>query len=82
VAVAMGSGHLAGVNGGCESSFAAARRPTRRVWRRERHVVVFPYHLHSFVNSGSGPLRQLDIHLSPNFGTNRLEGRGHDGEGV
>jgi mannose-6-phosphate isomerase-like protein (cupin superfamily) len=24
---------------------------------------------HKFVNSGDGPLRQIDIHLSPQFGT-------------
>ena len=27
---------------------------------------------HSFVNSGDGPLRQIDIHLSPRFGTEWL----------
>jgi mannose-6-phosphate isomerase-like protein (cupin superfamily) len=28
---------------------------------------------HAFVNSGSGPLRQVDIHLSPTFSTEWLE---------
>jgi mannose-6-phosphate isomerase-like protein (cupin superfamily) len=28
---------------------------------------------HSFVSSGSGPLRQIDIHLSPTFSTEWLE---------
>jgi mannose-6-phosphate isomerase-like protein (cupin superfamily) len=27
---------------------------------------------HRFVNSGDGPLRQIDIHLSPRFGTDWL----------
>jgi mannose-6-phosphate isomerase-like protein (cupin superfamily) len=27
---------------------------------------------HRFVNSGDGPLRQIDIHLSPKFGTQWL----------
>jgi mannose-6-phosphate isomerase-like protein (cupin superfamily) len=30
---------------------------------------------HAFVNSGTGPLRQVDIHLSPTFSTEWLEGR-------
>jgi mannose-6-phosphate isomerase-like protein (cupin superfamily) len=30
---------------------------------------------HSFVNSGTGPLRQVDIHLSPSFSTEWLEQR-------
>jgi quercetin dioxygenase-like cupin family protein len=30
---------------------------------------------HSFVNSGTGPLRQVDIHLSPSFSTEWLEER-------
>jgi quercetin dioxygenase-like cupin family protein len=42
-------------------------------------VVVLPNQAHSFVNSGSGPLRQIDIHLSPSFSTEWLEDR--DGEG-
>jgi len=28
---------------------------------------------HAFVNSGSGPLRQIDIHMSPTFSTEWLE---------
>jgi mannose-6-phosphate isomerase-like protein (cupin superfamily) len=28
---------------------------------------------HKFINSGDGPLRQIDIHLSPNFETVWLE---------
>jgi mannose-6-phosphate isomerase-like protein (cupin superfamily) len=38
-------------------------------------VIVPPYQAHSFVNSGSGPLRQIDIHLSPSFSTEWLEER-------
>ena len=34
-----------------------------------------PNQAHSFVNSGNGPLRQIDIHLSPNFSTEWLEDR-------
>jgi quercetin dioxygenase-like cupin family protein len=30
---------------------------------------------HSFVNSGTGPLRQVDIHVSPSMSTEWLEGR-------
>jgi quercetin dioxygenase-like cupin family protein len=29
--------------------------------------------VHSFVNSGTGPLRQVDIHLSPTFSTQWLD---------
>ena len=29
---------------------------------------------HAFVNSGDGPLRQIDIHVSPHFDTEWLEG--------
>ena len=40
---------------------------------REVHagdIVVVPAGVpHRFVNSGDGPLRQIDIHLSPSFGT-------------
>jgi len=31
---------------------------------------------HSFVNSGTGPLRQVDIHVSPRFSTEWLGPRG------
>jgi mannose-6-phosphate isomerase-like protein (cupin superfamily) len=33
---------------------------------------------HAFVNSGTGPLRQIDIHLSPSFSTEWLESRDDD----
>ncbi|HUZ03006.1 MAG TPA: cupin domain-containing protein [Thermomicrobiaceae bacterium] len=36
-------------------------------------VVVQPGEAHRFVNSGSGPLRQIDIHASPRFITEWLE---------
>jgi len=37
-------------------------------------VVVVPAGLpHRFVNSGDGPLRQVDIHVSPRFQTEWLE---------
>lgn len=35
-------------------------------------VVVEPGEVHSFVNSGDGPLRQIDIHASPRFITEWL----------
>ena len=36
-------------------------------------VVIVPAGVaHSFVNSGDGPLRQLDIHVSPRFDTEWL----------
>jgi quercetin dioxygenase-like cupin family protein len=38
-------------------------------------VVVLPNQAHSFLNSGRGPLRQIDIHLSPNFSTEWLDDR-------
>src|SRR6266508_3057609 len=38
-------------------------------------VVVLPTQAHSFVNSDSGPLRQIDIHLSPSSSTEWLEDR-------
>jgi quercetin dioxygenase-like cupin family protein len=37
--------------------------------------VVHANQAHSFVNSGKGPLRQIDIHLSPSFSTEWLEDR-------
>ncbi len=44
---------------------------------REVHageIVVVPAgEPHRFVNSGDGPLRQIDIHLSPRFGTDWLD---------
>jgi mannose-6-phosphate isomerase-like protein (cupin superfamily) len=37
------------------------------------HVVIVPAGTwHGFVNSGDGPLRQLDIHVSPRFVTEWL----------
>jgi mannose-6-phosphate isomerase-like protein (cupin superfamily) len=36
-------------------------------------VVAHAGQPHSFVNSGTGQLRQVDIHLSPNFSTEWLE---------
>ena len=36
-------------------------------------VVAHANQAHSFVNSGTGPLRQIDIHLSPAFSTEWLE---------
>jgi quercetin dioxygenase-like cupin family protein len=33
---------------------------------------------HAFVNSGTGPLRQIDIHLSPTFKTQWLQERRRD----
>jgi mannose-6-phosphate isomerase-like protein (cupin superfamily) len=40
---------------------------------RAGEVVIVPAGVaHSFVNSGNGPLRQLDIHVSPRFDTEWL----------
>jgi mannose-6-phosphate isomerase-like protein (cupin superfamily) len=36
-------------------------------------LVARPGQAHAFVNSGTGPLRQVDIHLSPTFSTEWLE---------
>jgi mannose-6-phosphate isomerase-like protein (cupin superfamily) len=36
-------------------------------------VIVSPEHPHAFVNSGDGPLRQIDVHLSGHFVTDWLE---------
>jgi quercetin dioxygenase-like cupin family protein len=36
-------------------------------------LVVHAGEPHKFMNSGDGPLRQLDIHLNPNFKTTWLE---------
>ena len=47
----------------------------RHVAREGDIVIVLPNQAHSFVNSGRGPLRQIDIHLSPSFSTEWLEGR-------
>jgi quercetin dioxygenase-like cupin family protein len=41
---------------------------------RSGDVVVIPAgQPHGFVNSGDGPLRQIDIHVSPHFDTRWLE---------
>ncbi|HEX4206896.1 MAG TPA: cupin domain-containing protein [Ktedonobacteraceae bacterium] len=38
------------------------------------HIVIAPPGLpHKFINSGEGPLRQIDIHASPRFITEWLE---------
>ena len=37
-------------------------------------LVARPNEPHSFVNSGTGPLRQVDIHLSRSFSTEWLDG--------
>jgi mannose-6-phosphate isomerase-like protein (cupin superfamily) len=36
-------------------------------------LVAWPDQPHAFVNSGSGPLHQIDIHLSPSFSTEWLD---------
>ena len=36
-------------------------------------LVARPNQPHAFVNSGSGPLRQIDIHLSASFSTEWLD---------
>ncbi len=36
-------------------------------------VIVGPDQPHGFVNSGSGRLRQIDVHLSPRFATEWLD---------
>jgi mannose-6-phosphate isomerase-like protein (cupin superfamily) len=44
-------------------------------------IVVVPAHTpHAFVNPGPGPLRQLDIHVSPRFVTEWLDGAGEGKE--
>jgi mannose-6-phosphate isomerase-like protein (cupin superfamily) len=43
-----------------------------RVVRAGDVVVVPAGEPHAFVNSGDGPLRQIDIHLSPRFSTEWL----------
>jgi mannose-6-phosphate isomerase-like protein (cupin superfamily) len=35
-------------------------------------VIVRPGEPHGFVSSGAGPLRQIDIHVSPQFATEWL----------
>ena len=43
-----------------------------RVVRAGEMVIVGPHQPHAFVNSGSGRLRQIDVHLSPRFITEWL----------
>jgi mannose-6-phosphate isomerase-like protein (cupin superfamily) len=39
----------------------------------EGEIVIVPANVpHAFVNTGDGPLRQLDIHVSPHFDTEWL----------
>jgi mannose-6-phosphate isomerase-like protein (cupin superfamily) len=45
----------------------------RRVVRAGEIVIVPPGVPHAFVNSGDGPLRQIDIHVSPRFDTEWLD---------
>ena len=41
---------------------------------RSGEIVIVPAGVpHAFVNSGDGPLRQIDIHVSPRFVTEWLE---------
>lgn len=42
-------------------------------------VVVHAGEAHRFVNTGDGPLRQLDVHLSPRFATEWLDARDDGG---
>jgi mannose-6-phosphate isomerase-like protein (cupin superfamily) len=44
-----------------------------RVVRAGDIVIVRAHEPHGFVNSGDGPLRQIDIHLSPRFDTEWLD---------
>lgn len=44
----------------------------RRVVRAGEVVVAPAGVVHGFVNSGQGPLRQVDIHVSPEFDTEWL----------
>src|SRR5438093_7432795 len=46
---------------------------TERVVRAGEVVIVPAEMPHKFVNSGEGPLRQIDIHVSPRFVTDWLE---------
>ena len=43
-----------------------------RVARTGDVVIVRPGEPHGFVNSGDGPLKQIDIHVSPSFSTEWL----------
>ena len=39
-------------------------------------LIVSPDQPHAFVNSGTTPLRQIDVHLNPRFVTEWLDDRG------
>lgn len=45
---------------------------TRSVLRAGEMAVVDANQAHGFINAGEGPLRQIDIHLSPKFITEWL----------
>jgi quercetin dioxygenase-like cupin family protein len=47
----------------------------KRVVRAGEIVIVPAGQWHGFVNSGQGPLRQVDIHVSPRYVTEWLEER-------
>jgi quercetin dioxygenase-like cupin family protein len=44
-----------------------------RIVRAGEIVIVAPGQAHAFTNTGAGPLRQVDIHLSPRFETDWLD---------
>ena len=46
---------------------------TKRQVQAGEMAVVDPHQAHGFVNNGKGPLRQIDIHLSPRFITEWLQ---------
>jgi mannose-6-phosphate isomerase-like protein (cupin superfamily) len=46
---------------------------SERVVREGEMAIVPAGERHAFVNSGDGPLRQIDIHVSPRFVTEWLE---------
>ncbi len=46
-----------------------------RVVRGGEAVIVGPDQPHAFVNSGTGRLRQIDVHLNPRFATEWLDGQ-------
>ena len=44
-----------------------------RIVRAGEILIVAPGQAHAFTNTGRGPLRQLDIHVSPRFHTDWIE---------
>ena len=68
-----GGSHRAGGRGSPHARRRADGAP-------RRSVIVLPDPADSFVNSGHGRLRQIDIHLSPSFSTEWLEDRDEEGE--